>query len=121
RNYTAKALSVRVPLGYVEALPTLDASDRNLLLEENRDRYSAPPELPSETPFPSSPPRPPAQPQKVRTKVSPPPETADADAQPEDDAPQASATVPVSIPTVAQPGLRKKTPAIPKETGQSGK
>ena len=32
-----------------------------------------------------------------------------------------NATVPVSIPTVAQPGLRKKAPAIPKETAQSGK
>jgi hypothetical protein len=117
RNYTAKALSVRVPLGYVEALPTLDASDRNLLLEENRDRYSAPPELPSDTPFPSSPPRGPAQPQKVRTKVSPPPETADVDMQPEVSAPQENA----AVPTVARPEPKRKVPAVPKETARSGK
>ncbi len=121
RNYTAKALSVRVPLGYVEALPTLDASDRDLLLEENRDRYSAPPELPSETPFPTGPLPPAARPQKVRTKVSPPPETADVGTQPDVDASQESATVPVSIPPVARPEQKKKAPAIPKETGQAGK
>ena len=47
KNFTAKALSVSVPLGFVEALPALDDSEQTLLLEANRARYSAPPELPS--------------------------------------------------------------------------
>lgn len=47
KNYTSKALSVTVPLGLVESLPTLDALDEELLLEDNRQRYSAPPDLPS--------------------------------------------------------------------------
>jgi len=54
KNYTSKALSVTVPLGFVESLPTLDASEQETLLEANRERYSAPPVLP---PFPSATPR----------------------------------------------------------------
>jgi hypothetical protein len=47
KNFTAKALSVSVPLGFVESLPTLDDSGQAALLRANRERYSAPPELPS--------------------------------------------------------------------------
>lgn len=47
KNYTSKALSVTVPLGFVESLPTLEASEQETLLEDNRERYSAPPMLPS--------------------------------------------------------------------------
>lgn len=50
KNYTSKALSVTVPLGFVESLPTLDASEQETLLEDNRERYSAPPILPSYAP-----------------------------------------------------------------------
>src|SRR5258708_1195761 len=57
RNYTERALSIRVPLGYVESLPTMNASEFDVLLEENRALYSAPPVLPSDVPF-SAPPRP---------------------------------------------------------------
>lgn len=74
RNYTERALSVRVPLGYVESLPTLDDSDQMALLEENRRRYSAPPELPADAPFaPSrSPERPQARaPQRAAAEQSP--------------------------------------------------
>uniref|UniRef100_E6Q5Q6 Type IV secretion system coupling protein TraD DNA-binding domain-containing protein n=1 Tax=mine drainage metagenome TaxID=410659 RepID=E6Q5Q6_9ZZZZ len=43
KNYTSKALSVTVPLGFVESLPTLDALEQDVLIEANRARYSAPP------------------------------------------------------------------------------
>jgi len=43
KNYTSKALSVTVPLGFVESLPTVDTSEQEALLEANRERYSAPP------------------------------------------------------------------------------
>lgn len=49
RNYTGKALSVRIPLGYVESLPVLDKEEWDILLAENQSRYSAPPFIP-ETP-----------------------------------------------------------------------
>jgi len=52
RNYTAKALSVRIPLGYVESLPQLERSELSLLLDENRERYSAPPVLLAPVEFP---------------------------------------------------------------------
>ncbi|MHB8146694.1 MAG: type IV secretory system conjugative DNA transfer family protein, partial [Vulcanimicrobiaceae bacterium] len=54
KNYTSKALSVTVPLGFVESLPALDASEQETLLEANRERYSAPPMSPS---YPSAVPR----------------------------------------------------------------
>ncbi len=55
KNYTNKALSVTIPLGFVEALPTLEAREQEALLEDNRERYSAPPVLPSYTPSPTPP------------------------------------------------------------------
>jgi hypothetical protein len=50
KNYTSRALSVTVPLGFVESLPTLDALEQAKLLEDNRERYSEPPMLPSYSP-----------------------------------------------------------------------
>lgn len=57
RNFTAKALSVRVPLGYVESLPTMTASEQAVLFKANRALYTAPPVLPADVPF-SAPPQP---------------------------------------------------------------
>jgi hypothetical protein len=44
KNYTGKALSISVPLGFVESLPTISAEDAEYLREKNQERYSAPPE-----------------------------------------------------------------------------
>lgn len=52
KNYTGKALSVSVPLGFIESLPMLTASEEKILLENNRARYGAPPILPSAIPPP---------------------------------------------------------------------
>lgn len=42
KNYTNKALSVSIPLGFVESLGMLTASEEGTLLEHNRERYSRP-------------------------------------------------------------------------------
>ena len=42
RNFTNQALSVRIPLGYVEALPTMSSESYEKLLRRSRDEYSAP-------------------------------------------------------------------------------
>lgn len=43
RNFTNQALSVRIPLGYVEALPTMSRDAYEELLSRSRAEYSAPP------------------------------------------------------------------------------
>lgn len=43
RNFTNQALSVRIPLGYVEALPTISDDAYEHLLSRSRSKYSAPP------------------------------------------------------------------------------
>lgn len=52
KNYTGKALSVRIPLGFVEALPQLDRDEYTQLIEQNRALYSEPPFVPDHVPFP---------------------------------------------------------------------
>jgi len=52
KNFTAKALSVSIPLGHVENMPTLDEDGYEELLEKNREMYSVVPEIPEiEAPF----------------------------------------------------------------------
>lgn len=46
KNFTAKALSISIPLGYVEAEPMLDEDDYALLLRANRETYSVVAEIP---------------------------------------------------------------------------
>jgi hypothetical protein len=47
RNYTNRALSVRIPLGYVDSLPTMPDSAYERLLTRIRKEYCAPPMEPS--------------------------------------------------------------------------
>lgn len=51
RNFTGTALSVRIPLGYVESLPKMRAHEWEELLEENRERYSGEPMIPEDVQF----------------------------------------------------------------------
>jgi len=51
KNYTTKALSVSIPLGFVEEQPQISLSAYEDLLEQNRELYSEPPMLPEETEF----------------------------------------------------------------------
>ncbi|MGA8148732.1 MAG: hypothetical protein WB870_14365 [Gallionellaceae bacterium] len=46
KNFTAKAVSVSIPLGHVERESTLDEGDYAKLLEKNREMYSVSPHIP---------------------------------------------------------------------------
>ncbi len=110
KNFTSRALSVRIPLGYVESLPALGAPELMLLLEKNRARYSAPPMLPSNVPFPPGPA--PAPRAKEPPKAATPPAGT---AMPPDLA------IPASAPHMAQCEPKRKKPSIPKEAVQPGR
>lgn len=51
RNFTGSAISVSIPLGFVERLPRVSSDDEATLLELNRAEYSAPPERVPPVPF----------------------------------------------------------------------
>lgn len=123
RNFTARALSVHIPLGYVESLPTMNAAEQAVLFEENRALYSAPPVLPSEVPFSASP-----QPATMRAAPEPrgattPPKPAEA---PDDShLEMVSSPLEVAVPAPAPPDTviepKRKAPPVRKELVQPGR
>jgi hypothetical protein len=123
RNFTAKALSVHIPLGYVESLPTMSTSEQAALFEENRALYSAPPVLPSDVPFFAPPPpatvR--AAPEPRRATTPPKPAEASADSQPEvtSDPQGVVTTAPMSA--AIGPEIKKRAPHVRKEPVQPGR
>lgn len=119
KNFTSKALSVSIPLGHVENMPTLDNGAYEELLEKNREMYSVVPEIPEiEAPFAQ--PKKAERPETIRPKApapvikaSPPPERITPDLPVFDE------------PDIPEPRvLRATTPApryVPKEQGGGGK
>lgn len=123
RNFTAKALSVHIPLGYVESLPTMNVSEQRLLLEENRALYSAPPVIPADVPF-AAPPQPAnerAAPEARKAATLPRPADEVANAQPDVTSipPEVVVTAPASA-TIG-PEAKKKAPPGRKEPVQPGR
>jgi hypothetical protein len=126
RNYTGKALSVRIPLGFVESLPTLTDAEATLLVEENRRRYSEPASLPEyKVPPPEAVPAVPAVPKEpeVLRPVSTPSERR---VPPKETAPILPPVVPskaVSTAKATKKRLRPdvKEPALPGRGGQQHK
>jgi hypothetical protein len=60
KNFTGRALSISIPLGFVESRAQISRSDYEDLIDENRELYSEPPMVPEDAPFPGSPaPKPP--------------------------------------------------------------
>jgi len=123
RNFTAKALSVHIPLGYVESLPTMSASEQHVLFDDNRALYSAPPVLPADVPF-AAPPRPAtARAAPEPRKAAAPPEPAETviDSQPEVTPvpPEVVVTAPASA--AVGSAAKKKVPPARKEPAQSGR
>lgn len=122
RNFTAKALSVHIPLGYVESLPTMDVSEQRLLLAENRALYSSPPMIPSSTPFAPTP-----QPAKERAtppgKAATPHKPAEKVADTQSDVTPVPPEMVVTAPTSAtiSPEAKKKAPPVRKEPAQPGR
>ncbi|MEW8521634.1 MAG: DUF87 domain-containing protein [Candidatus Thiodiazotropha endolucinida] len=68
RNYTQHALSLSIPLGFVEAQPQLSETEHSQLLDRNRQQYCAPPSIPDDAPFPQSTPAPEQQARKAAKK-----------------------------------------------------
>ncbi len=115
RNYTESALSVRIPLGYVDSLAALEASEQNLLLEKNRARYSEPPEVSPDIPFPAAPPgRPQSIPKGPKITAPPDPEAGDIRRVPEE------MTIPTTAYAMQRAEPQRKT-SIPKEIPQPGR
>jgi len=124
KNYTNKALSVTIPLGFVEALPTLEAREQEALLEDNRERYSAPPMLPSYTPSPPPPaPRPaPAAPGIAKREQEATPTTEPAAPTAPQPAPSVVEPKQVTAPVTLKPTEAKaRTTKVPKEVAESGR
>lgn len=125
RNFTAKAISVHIPLGYVESLPTMSAPELDVLLEKNRALYSAPPVLPSDVPFSATAQtaltnvRAAADPRKA---TSPPKQaTAPDNAQPEVISIPPEVAVPAPAPPDVAIGPKRKAPPARKEAVQPGR
>jgi hypothetical protein len=103
KNYTNTALSIAIPLGFVESLPTLNADEQEFLTENNRDLYTAPPETQERVEF--------------RIREEPRPKATRPAPQPRTETPEVfSAT-----PTAAQ-ALRRSPPrpAVPTDPGKGG-
>ena len=123
RNFTAKALSVHIPLGYVESLPTMGASEQDVLFEENRALYSAPPVLPSDVPF-SAPPQPAtvrAAPDLRRAATPPKPAEVAADLHPGVTSIPPEVAVPAPEPPDVAIESKRKAPPVRKEPVQPGR
>lgn len=123
RNFTAKALSVHIPLGYVEALPTMDVYEQQLLLAENRALYSAPAIIPPSAPFAPTPEpvkqRAATAPLKQATPPSPVEEMADAQSEVTSVPPEVVQVAPAS--TMTDPEAKRKTYPVRKEPVQPGR
>mgnify|MGYP001610422817 FL=1 len=123
RNFTGKALSVRIPLGYVESLPMMDAAEQAVLFEENRTLYSAPPVIPESAPFgPTARPaseRPAPEPRRATTPPKPAEVVADSKPELTPESPGVTVPEPESAPT--QPEVKRKPPPARKEAAQPGR
>lgn len=127
RNFTNQALSVRIPLGYVDALPTMSDASYAKLRKRSREEYSAPPIEPafdrpqtarkSEAPKQAKPiPRMEPQEETIEASieyVAPPPEERAFDVSPQETARPAKA---VERPTKPAP-----RPKVPLEQGGGGR
>ncbi|MEW6312979.1 MAG: hypothetical protein AB1513_02855 [Pseudomonadota bacterium] len=119
KNFTAKALSVSIPLGHVENMPTLDDDTYEELLEKNREMYSVEPEIPV-IEAPIAQPRRAEKPEVIRPQVSVP--VTKPSPQPEMITPAAPVSDEIEIPGPRV--LRATAPAPryePKEQGGGGK
>lgn len=123
RNFTARALSVRIPLGYVDSLPAMEASEQNLLLADNRVRYSAPPELPPTVSFSPGPTRATEKTtsEVIRTNTPAAPLETIVDSQQQAASASQKMAIPASGSGTAVAEVRRKAPIAPKEPAQPGR
>lgn len=123
RNFTAKALSVHIPLGYVESLLTMDAAEQRLLFEENRALYSAPPVLPADVPFsaPTRPAKERAAPDLRKATTAPKPVEEVVEIQPELTSIPPMVAAPASATAAISREAKKKAAGQPGRGGQQHK
>lgn len=107
KNYTAGALSISIPLGFVEAQPQIDSATYDDLIEQNRALYSEPRPMREETPFPPA-----LVPRETRTRSGQKPSAVHEEA-----ALPPAATPPAPSITVPTP----KRPPAPAELPQPGR
>ena len=120
RNFTNQALSVRIPLGYVDALPTVSDESYAKLRRRSREEYSAPPIEPafdrSQTMLKAKAAKPPVsaqtlEPQAARV-AAPEPELS------RDTTPQEPVRPEIFVEPIPKPAPR---PKIPLEQGGGGR
>ncbi len=140
KNYTSAAVSVSIPLGYVEAQRRITAHDYAELVDSNRALYSEPPLIPQNMPFldaevpeakaPKPPKRPLPAPQRATAPVPEPEPERERDDYDEPDSwrPEVvstSAPAPTSTPRPTQApspkATKPKPPPIPKEIAIPGR
>jgi hypothetical protein len=122
RNFTARALSVHIPLGYVESLPTMNVSEQAVLVAANRALYSAPPVLPSDAQFSAplqrAPVRAAPEPRRATEPLKPTETPVDSQREATFSSPEAAASTPAPPDMAIEP--KRKAPPVRKEV-QSGR
>ncbi len=116
KNYTAKALSITIPLGFVEERPQIARDEYHALIERNRELYSEPPMLPEDVPFPERSVRTERKaPQRVVREETPEvqPHTREAPVE------YRKSDTHESLPKVMP--VKEKRPSLPKEVQQPGR
>lgn len=113
KNYTAKALAVSIPLGFVENQPRITAFQYEALIERNRELYSEPPLIPEAIAFPE------LKPAKPTTKK----ETIQSETQPGDIPvePEIPTVTEPTPPTETAPPKKRERPIPPKDIPQPGR
>jgi hypothetical protein len=115
KNYTAKALTVSIPLGFVESQPRITASEYAELQERNRELYSEPPMLPEEIAFPTEKKPEYKAPQPAKPKEPTPEQPQPVSTPVEQEKPASHEQQPVSAPSEPErPEAITKTTAPPK-------
>jgi hypothetical protein len=113
KNYTASALSISIPLGFVEAQPQIDTATYDGLIEQNRALYSEPRPILEEASFPPA-----LVPRETRSRSDQKPSAAHEEAAlpPAAAPPARSSTVPTP-----KPKPNPKRPPAPAELPQPGR
>ena len=111
KNYTSRALTISIPLGFVEGMPQISTDRYNALIERSRELYTEPPLVPEDMPFPDR-----FSPQERKPKVSAREkvERDDVPASPVK-APERRATDTLVTELSAAPLKRKPAAAVPRQ------
>ncbi len=122
KNFSPRALSVRIPLGYVESQPTLDDDEYELLIDGNRGKYGVTPQIPElEAPTPASR----RVERTVRVPLEEPPSTPASLIEPAPVKENEAPAIPDGAPAVSEVRVLRATAPVarytPKEQGGGGK